>query len=203
MHLRRATATISNCRSAVIVLLAVGAVLVSEQRAWAESITPEWPYVLIGGPSTVGASVPFLVADVAYAADHRWLPRGWAITQIAIGGGVNAVVAGWGFSIYAMDECIEYSSQSCFSAEECANLPPPREVGNRCGASLGLAIAATVFSVGFIAHGVASLVLYEPLETIETPGGTASKSQSAALRLTPDLMVARDGTTLVALRGAF
>lgn len=171
MHARRATATNSGCRAAMAALLAIAVLLCSQERARAEDLWGEH-YPGIGGGIVAAASVTFLVADVAYTAQGRWLSPQWAKGQIIIGGGVDAAVALWGLSA-----------------------PSSRRVP--------VIVAASVLSLGFIAHGVASLVLYEPPHATETPRGFGRKTQTASVRLVPDFVVARDGTTLIALRGAF
>ena len=67
-------------------MLVIAVVLFSEQRARAEDIFGGARYSLGGGGVAGVASLPFLVADVAYTVQGRWLPPGWAIPEIVIGG---------------------------------------------------------------------------------------------------------------------
>jgi len=160
-------------------MLVIAVVLFSERRAQAEDIFGGAGYSVGGGGIAGAASLPFLVADVAYTVQGRWLPPGWAIPQIVIGGGVNAAVAVWG---------IMYSQTRC-----------PHD----CGEVLPVTIGTTVLSVGFIAHGVASLVLYKPVPAEKASDRIRLESHSAYSRWMPDVVITRDRSTVVTLRGVF
>jgi len=177
----RPAAANSGSRVSVVALLAIAVLLFSEQRALAgeEAELGREFYLIIGGSAAGAASVPFLVADVAYTVQHRWLPPGWAIPQIAIGGGVNAAVAILGMSMYSQDTCLGTSAGSSSAGAPLAPRP------NVCGELLPVAIGAAVLSVGFIAHGVASLVLYEPAPATKASGRVGLKPHSAYLRWVP------------------
>jgi hypothetical protein len=180
----RATANSAGSRACVVILLASAVVSFSEQRAAAEdggAIT-NGVYTFIGGTVAGTASLPFLFADLAYAVQGEWLPPGWAVTQIVIGGGIDAIVAGWGMSVYA---------------HQCG-----RTISG-CGGVLALTIATTVLSAGFIAHGAVSLNLYTPEQTTKASGGTGLGSRSAYIRWLPDIVVTRDHKTYVVFSGAF
>lgn len=85
--------------------------------------------VIVAGASTL----TFGTVDIVYGAQGRWLPRGWAVSQMAVGGVSNAVMAGITLSI--MDKSDETSA-------------------------VGVAMATTglVMSAWFITHGIVSLV---------------------------------------------
>jgi hypothetical protein len=203
MYAPRPAAANSGSRVAVVALLAIAVVLFSEERALADGdpTVQIIYYWVIGGSAAGAASVPFLVADVVYTAEHRWLPPGWAIPQIVIGGGVNAAVAVWGIESYSGKDCVGGGPTSARSAVPGA--APPLSPPNACGNILPVVIGTTVLSVGFIAHGVASLVLYEPAPARKASGGIGLKSDGAYLRWVPDIAVTRDGKTFVAFSGVF
>jgi hypothetical protein len=159
--------------------LALAVFLFSEQRAQAEDIFGGAFYSVGGGGAAGAASLPFLVADVAYTVQGRWLPPGWAIPQVVIGGGVNAAVAVWG---------IMYSQTRC---------------PQNCGEVLPVTIGTAILSVGFIAHGVASLVLYKPVPAEKTSDRIGLESHSAYSRWMPDVVITRDHSMFVTLRGVF
>ena len=179
-------------RSVVVALLAIVVSLFSEQRARAETSTDQMAFFILGGTAAGLTSAPFLVADVVYTVQLRWLPPAWAGTQIGLGGAVNAGVAAWGIGMYLSPNC----------ANSCVN-GPGVDCVRGCGELLPLTIAAAVVSVGFIAHGVASLVLYEPPKATKVSGGIGLPSHGVSLRWAPDIVVTRDGNTLVAFRGVF
>jgi hypothetical protein len=190
-------------RVAAVALLVVAVFVISEQDARAEGgnqFTIPF-YWIIGGSAAGAASVPFLVADVAYTVQRRWLPPGWAIPQIVIGGGVNAAVAVWGIAIYSGKDCVE-GYTSAFAAPG-APPPAPPSQPNACNGILPLTIGTAILSVGFIAHGFASLVLYEPPPSTKASGKIGLKSPSAYLRWVPDIVVTRDRNAFVALSAVF
>jgi len=194
----------SHSRAAAVALLVVAVFLCSEQEARADGgnqFTIPF-YWIIGGSAAGAATIPFLVADVAYTVQGRWLPPGWAIPQIVIGGGVNAAVAIWGAAIYSGQECVGGYTSAGLAAPG-APPPAPQSQPNACTGILPLPIGTAILSVGFIAHGVASLVLYEPPPATKASRGTGLKSPSAYLRWVPDIVVTRDGNTFVAFSGVF
>ena len=162
---------------AVVALFAVSAFLLSEQHARADGCAAGGASGIydLAGIVAVAISVPFLVADVVYGGEHRWVPPGWAIPQIVIGGGVNAFIVVQGMSNDA----------------------------RVCGYHSTVTIGAAVLSVGLITHGLISLFLYEPMPATKASGWIGLKSHSAYLQWAPDIVVTRDRAAFVAFRGAF
>jgi hypothetical protein len=164
-------------RSAVVALLAIAVFRLSEQHARAESCAAGGAagFYALAGLVGGAVAVPFLVADVVYGAQQRWVPPGWAIPQIVIGGGVNAFVAYQGMS----------------------------EEARMCGYSPVVTIGAAALSVGLITHGVISLFLYESAPATKVSAGIGQKSRSAYVQWVPDLVITPDRTALVAFSAAF
>ncbi len=94
------------------------------------------PQELLSVAPMISSSI-FITADIAYGVQGRWLPPGWAITQIVLGAMFNAGVAS-----------VHIKMQHQFHEHN--------------DSIVGLSVFHIAFATWFLAHSVLSLILYEP-----------------------------------------
>jgi len=94
------------------------------------------PQEILSIPSLISTSI-FATADVIYGARGKWLPPGWAITQIALGATLNSAAAN-----------IHFEMQDRLHKHD--------------DGILVLSVFHIAFAAWFFTHSVLSLILYEP-----------------------------------------
>jgi hypothetical protein len=144
------------------------------QTALQQSVpAPQLTFVALAGGAAGLVSAPFLVADVVYAVDGRWLPPGWAVPQIVLGRGRERLRGGrrdveGGAHVRLRISLVRGDRNDRLGR---------RADSARCG----------------------ELVLYEPAPAKKAADGP----RDAYLRWVPDIVVTKDRSAIVALSGVF